>query len=164
MDIAIEAVYGAQVFYHAHQAFHRVVGIAHDAGTEEQPLDVVTPVEFHGEFDQFADRKRGAGDVVARAVDAVGTVIHAVVREHHFEQGYAASVVSKAVAYAHSAHGVAHALPAVGPYSPARRARYVVFRRFRQDAQFVERFFGHNFTFFFAAFDSFCRWSSAVTT
>ena len=50
MDVAIEAVNGAQVADDGCQTLHRVVGIAHDATRQKQPFDVVTPIELHRDF------------------------------------------------------------------------------------------------------------------
>lgn len=56
MDIAIEAVHGAQIAGDGRQTLHRIVGIAHDATAEKQALDIVTTVELHRDLLEFADR------------------------------------------------------------------------------------------------------------
>ena len=50
VDVAIEAVHGAQVFDHPYQPLHRVIGIAHHPRAEEKPLDVVAAIELDRQF------------------------------------------------------------------------------------------------------------------
>ena len=50
VDVAIEAVHGAQVFDHPYQPLHRVIGIAHHPRAEEKPLDVVAAIKLDGQF------------------------------------------------------------------------------------------------------------------
>ena len=56
VDIAIEAVHGAQIAGDGRQTLHRIVGIAHDATAKKQTLDIVTTVELHRDLLEFADR------------------------------------------------------------------------------------------------------------
>ena len=51
VDIPVETVYLPEVFHYFHEAFHGVVGIAHDTGTEEKSLDVIPTVEFDDQVD-----------------------------------------------------------------------------------------------------------------
>ena len=134
----------AQGFGHAHQALHRVVGIAHHAAAQEEALDVIAAVELDGQVHQLADRQRGARQVVAAAVDAVGTVVDAIVGEHHLEQGDAPPVFGKAMADAHATHRVAHHARLAPPHGAARRARHVVLGRLGQYLQFIQYIFVHN--------------------
>ena len=85
MDVTVEPVYESQVFGNPHEAFHRIIGIPHYTRTQKKPFDVVAPIELDGEVHQFAHRERGTGNVVAAAVDAVGTIVNAIIGEHDFE-------------------------------------------------------------------------------
>ena len=105
MDITVKAVNGTKVTDNRCQAFHRIVRIAHYPTRQEQSLDVVATIELHGDFLELGDGERGALDVVGATVDAVGTVVHAVVRQHHLQQRDATPVIGKRVADAHTAHG-----------------------------------------------------------
>ena len=87
--------------------FYRIVGAAHDTGAEKQPLDIIATVKLDGQFYQFADRECGSRMIVAATVDAVSTVVHAMVREHDFEERHTTSVVREAMADAHPADGIA---------------------------------------------------------
>lgn len=144
VDVAVEAVHQAQIFGHAHQALHRVVGIAHHAAAQEEALDVIAAVELDGQVHQLADRQRGARQIVAAAVDAVGTVVDAIVGQHHLQQGDAAPVLGKAVADAHAAYGVAQHAGAVGAHRSAARTGDVVLGRLGQYLQFIQYIFVHN--------------------
>ena len=149
VDISVEAVYLAQVFGHAYQAFHGVVGIAYHAGAEEKSFDVVAAVELDGEIHEFGDRESGPGNVVADTVDAIGTVVDAIVGEHDLEQGNAASVFGETVADAPSSHGVAETVFAAVPaHGSAGSAGNVVFGRFGQYLQFLDHLFVHLAVYF----------------
>ena len=82
VDVAVEAVNGAKVAHNSCQAFHRIVRIAHYPTRQEQSFDVVATIELHGDFLEFGDGERGTLDVVGATVNAVGTVVHAVISEH----------------------------------------------------------------------------------
>ena len=69
-----------------HEPFHGIVRIADNAGTEEQAFDIIATVKFHSQFYQFRDGKRGAREVVAAAVHAVGTIVDAIIGKHDFQQ------------------------------------------------------------------------------
>ena len=86
MDVAIEMMHGPQVLGYRHQTFHRVVRISHHPTTQEQALDVVSPVELHHNLLQLMHSQRRPFDVVAPPIDAVGTIIHAIVCQHHLQE------------------------------------------------------------------------------
>ena len=48
VNIPVETMRRAKVFDDTHHAFHRIVGAAHDAGAEKQPLDIVATVKLDG--------------------------------------------------------------------------------------------------------------------
>ena len=85
MYIAVEAMFLAQVGCNLHKAFHCIVGISDDPGTEKQALDIVAAIEFHCNFNQFAYRKGGTRNVIGAPVDAVCAIIHAPVGQHHLQ-------------------------------------------------------------------------------
>ena len=103
VDVAAKAVDRAQFLRDVHELFHGVVGAADHRGTEEQPLDVVAAVELQREVDEFPGRKRRARDIVAAAIDAVGTIVLAGVAEQHLQQGNAPAIGRPRMAYARTA-------------------------------------------------------------
>ena len=137
MDISIETVLQAEVFRYPYQAFHGIIGITHYARTQKQSLDVVAPVELHSQVDQFGHRKRGTRNVVAHAVDAIGTIVDAIIGQHDFQQRDAPPVFGKAMADADAAHRIAHASLRIAAHRAARCARHIVFRRFGKHFQFM---------------------------
>lgn len=86
MDVAAEVVLFAEGAGDGDDLFHGVVGIADDAGAEEESFDVVAFVEVEGEFDDFVGGEGGAADVAGAAVDAVVTIVDAGVGEEEFEE------------------------------------------------------------------------------
>ena len=85
MDIAVKPVYCPEVFYHPDEALHRVIGIAHNTGTQEKPFDIVTAVKLDREVHQFRHRQCGTGNIVTAAIDAVGAIEHAVICQHNLQ-------------------------------------------------------------------------------
>ena len=85
MDISVETMDSAEVLGNAHQTFHRVIGITHHPTAQEKPFDIVAAIELHGEVYKLGHRQRGTRQVVAAAVDAVGTIVNAIIGEHDFE-------------------------------------------------------------------------------
>ena len=75
-----------EVFYYPDEAFHCVIGIAHDSGTQEKPFDIVTAVKLDREVHQFRHRQCGTGNIVAAAIDTVGAIEHAVICQHDLQQ------------------------------------------------------------------------------
>ena len=129
VDVAIEMMHRPQVLGNCHQAFHRVVRIPHHPTAQEKSLDVIPSIELHHNLLQLMHCQRCPFDVVAPSVDAVGTIIHAVVSQHHLQQRDAAPIVGKRVTDAHTAHRRAHHALLTFAHGAARRARYVVLRR-----------------------------------
>ena len=86
VDIPVETVHQAQVFGDTHESFHGIVRIADNAGTEEQAFDIIATVKFHSQLYQFRYGKRGAREVVAAAVHAVGTIVDTIIGKHDFQQ------------------------------------------------------------------------------
>ena len=126
MDVAVESVFFAQFFSNPHQAFHGVIRVFEDAGTQKQPFDIVAPVKAHGQIHHFIDRKRRARDVVAAVGSAISAVVDAMVGQQDFQQRYAAAVFGETVADAR-ARRVAQALPVVAARTAARRAGNIIF-------------------------------------
>jgi len=85
MDVSVKAVHLSQVLYHFYQTFHRVVWIAYYSRAEEEALDVIPAIEFYRQVHEFRDGERGSRQVVAPAIDAIGTIVDTVVREHDFQ-------------------------------------------------------------------------------
>ena len=85
MNVSVETMHGTQVFGNTHQTLHRIIGIAHHSAAHEKPLDVVTPIELHGQLHQLADRKGGTRNVVRPAVDTIGTIVDTIVGQHDFQ-------------------------------------------------------------------------------
>ncbi len=135
VDVAAEAVLLAQGAGDADDLLHGVVGVADDAGGEEQPLDAVAAVEAEGEGDDLLHGEAGAAHVGGAAVDAVQTVVDAGIGQQDLQQGDAAAVRCVGVADAH-AFGRAHAVLFAGGttlFRAAGGAGRVVFRGVGQD-------------------------------
>lgn len=98
VDVTAEAVIQAECPGDANKAFHCVVGAFQDTGTQEQSFDVIALIELNGEIDEFPRGEGCAGNVVACAVGAVGTVENAEIREKHFQQGDASPVFGERMA------------------------------------------------------------------
>ena len=93
VDVAGEAMVAAQGAGDADQLLHRVVGRADDAGGEEQALDVVALVEFERQPSRPPRRvKRARGGVRGAAVDAIGAVVEAPIRQQDLQERHAAAV------------------------------------------------------------------------
>ena len=86
MDISVEAMHQSQVFGNTHKAFHRIVGVADNAGTEKQTFYIVATIELHRQLHQFGYGEGGTRKVVTTPVDAVGAIVDAVIGKHDFQQ------------------------------------------------------------------------------
>ncbi|EEC54274.1 hypothetical protein BACEGG_01420 [Bacteroides eggerthii DSM 20697] len=137
VDITIETVHRAQVFGDAHQAFHSIIGITHHAAAKKQTFDIVAAVELHSKIHQFAHGKSGSGQVIRTAVNAVGTIVNAVVRQHHLQQRNAAPVLGKAMADAPAAHSIPHHALFIGAHSTTGRTGDVILCRFYKYLQLI---------------------------
>ena len=133
MDISVEAVHLTQIFRHAYQPFHCIVGTTDHTGTEKQAFDIVSPVKFNCQFHQFGHRQGGAGKIIAAPVDAVGTVVNTIIGQHDFEQGDAPSVFGKTVADSPSSYGIAQHARFVGAHCTAGCTGYIVLGGFCQN-------------------------------
>ena len=76
---------------------HRLVGAFHDGRAEKKPFDVVAAVEIHRQVHNLPRGKGCPLDGIGGAVDAVGAVVPAVVREENLQERYAATVVGPGV-------------------------------------------------------------------
>ena len=136
VDVAIEAVHGAQVFDHPHQPLHRVIGIAHHARAEEKPLDVVATIELDGQFHQLTDGEGSPRQVVAAAVNAIGTVVDAIVGQHDLQKRDATTIRREAVADAPTRRAADRPRLMLAGRA-ARRTRDIILGRLSQDLQFL---------------------------
>ena len=141
VDVALEAVLDPQRPRHRHHLLHRVVGIADDAGGEEQAFDIVAAVEIERQLDDFRDGEAGARHVGRGAVDAIEAVEIAGIGQEHLQERDAAAVRRIGMADAH-ALGRADALaggrvPGIGA---ARGAGRVILRRIRQNSELFQQF------------------------
>ena len=141
VDVAIEMMHRPQVLGNCHQAFHRVVGIPHHPTAQEKSLDVVSAIELHHNLLQLMHSQGGTLDIVTPSVDAVGTIIHTIIGQHHFQKRDATSIIRKRVTDAHTSHRVPHHTLLTATHSATRRARDIVFRRFRQYPQLLQGLF-----------------------
>ncbi len=137
MNVAVETMHGPQLANHPDHPLHRVVGVTQHAGTEKQALDVVAAVEPDRQIDQLADRERGLADVVAAAVDAIGAIVDAMVRQHDLEQRNATPVGRERMAYA-PPRRASHAPFSVTAGHAARSAGNVVLGRLGQHGELIQ--------------------------
>ena len=85
MDIAIETMHCAQVLCHAHQAFHGIIRIPHHTTAQEQSFYIIAAIELHRQIYQLTDRKCSTRQIIRTTIDAICTVVDAIVRQHHFQ-------------------------------------------------------------------------------
>ena len=100
MDIAFESVILAQNPRDPRHICHGLIGRADDPGRQEQPLDVVSPVEFQGQRHDLLDREARALDIRRYPIDAIGAVEDAEIGHQDLEQADAATVWRVGVANA----------------------------------------------------------------
>ena len=138
MDVAAEEMLLAQRARDRDQLLHRVVGRLDDAGGKEQPLDVVAPVEGEREIDDLLHAEARARHVGGAAVDAIGAVVEAEVRQQDLQQRHAAAVRRVGMADAHAGRGAEPALAArVALRRAGRRAGHVILRRVGEDGELL---------------------------
>ena len=140
VDVAIEVMHRSQIAHNGCEPLHRVVGRSHYPTRQEQSFDIVAAIELHRDLLEFRDGERGTRNVVRPSIDAVGTVVFAIVRQHHLQQRDAAAVVGKRMADAHAANGIAHHARLAFAHGATRRARHIVLRRLSQYSEFLEGF------------------------
>ena len=126
------------------QTLHGIVGIAHYPTRQEQALDIIATIELHRNLFKFADRERGTLDIVRTAVDAVRTVVHAIIGQHDLQQRDASPVIGKGVADAYPTDSRTHHALLTLAHSAARRTRHIVFRRLCEDSQFLHGLFSQH--------------------
>ena len=85
MDITVKTVHLPQIFGYTHKSLHCIVRITDHSGAKKQPFDIVTTVEFHRQLHQFRNGKGSAGKIVATTVDAIGTIVNAIIGKHDFQ-------------------------------------------------------------------------------
>ena len=138
MDVASKVVVAPKRFRHPHHLLHRVVLGLRDARRQKEPLDHVAAVEPEGERDDLLDLEPGARRVARDAIDAIGAVVDAKIREQDLEKRDAAPVRRVGVADPRAGRR-AQALSVAGvPAAGAGgRAGRVVFRRVGEDRQFT---------------------------
>ena len=85
MDITVETVYQPQVFHDTDQTFHRIVRTTHHPRTQEETFYVIPPVKLDRQIDQLRYGKRRPRQIIAPAIDTVGTIIHAIIGQHDLQ-------------------------------------------------------------------------------
>ena len=143
VDVAVEAVFLPQQPQHLDHPLGGVVGCAQHGAGQEQTLDVVAAVKGDGQIGQLPGGKGGPGQVVAAAVDAIGTVKGTAVGHQHLQQADAPAVGGEGMA---AAGGIAAAQPP-GPAPAARAAGgagHIVFGAVGQNGQFFHHRLFHD--------------------
>ena len=136
VDVAPEAVLLAQQPEDGDHPLRGVIRVCQHRRGQEQPLDIVAPVELDGQLRQLPGGEGGPGHVVGAAVDAVLTVIGAHIGHQHLQQRYAPAVGGEAVAAA-CRQGGAHP-PGPGlPVQPAGGAGGVVLGGVGENRQLI---------------------------
>ena len=135
VDVAAKPMDGAEFLGHAHEAFHRGIGRSHHRRAQEQPFYIVAAVEFEREVDDFPRSEGRAGNVVAAAVHAVGTIVLAGVRKQDLEQRNATPVGRPGMADARRTC-IAKASRGSGTPGSARRTGDVVLGGSGEDVEF----------------------------
>ena len=123
--------------------FGCVVRAAKHTRGEEQPLNIIAPVKFNGQFRQLPGRKGGSPCVVRAAIDTVFAVVHAAIGHQNLQQGDTSPVGGKAVAATrYRGGGVADHTRAGAPANAAGGAGCIIFSRIGQDGQLIQQFHG----------------------
>lgn len=97
MDVSVKMPLVPEFMQGLVNQLHGMIGVIQNARAQKQPLDVIPAVKFNGEIDQFGYRECCPRDIVAPAIDAVGTVVPAIVGQHDLQQRNTTSVFGKAV-------------------------------------------------------------------
>ncbi len=139
VDVATEAVLLPEQTQRLDHLLGGVVRAAQHRGGEEQSLNIVAPVESHGQLAQLPGSEGRPGEVVGPAVDAVLAVVGADIGHQHLQQGDAPAVGGEGVAAARHG-GAAHRPRPAGAVQAAGGAGGVVLRGVRQNFQLVQQF------------------------
>ncbi len=147
MDVAAKIVFFPQDTGDFHKLFHRVVRVLHDARGQEQPLDIIAPVEGQREVDDFLRREPRPRDIRTLAVDAVMAVEHAVIGQQDLEQRDTAAIGCVGVTDAHPLGRTDSLTAHAGAFGRARgRAGSVVFCRVGENLELLKDGLGsHSF-------------------
>ncbi len=128
----------------AHHLFHRIIGGANDARGQEQPLDIIAPIEFDRQPDDLFGGKPCSFDIAGGAIDAIGAVIDAEIGHQDFQEGNAAPV--RGIGMADSG-AFGRAQPAACGRIPFRRAARcaggIIFGGVGQDGKTILQRFPH---------------------
>jgi hypothetical protein len=143
MDVTAEPAVPAQRLRHADELLHRVVRRADDAGGEEQPFDIVALVELHRERHHLFDGEFGPSDIRGAAVDAVGAIEQAIVREQDLQERDAAPVRRVGVADAGARGRAELARLRSALRRPRGRAGRIILCGVRQDPQLLRELLVH---------------------
>ena len=92
MNVAAKAIFLAKDAQTLDNALRRVIGALQNPARKKQALDVIAPVELHGEVGQFTRPKRSARNIVGAAARTIGAIENAHVGEQHFQKRDAAPV------------------------------------------------------------------------
>ena len=143
VDISVEPVFLPQQPETFDHLFGCVVRAAKHTRGEEQPLNIIAPVKFNGQFRQLPGRKGGSPCVVRAAIDTVFAVIHAAIGHQNLQQGDTSPVGGKAVAATrYRGGGVADHTRTGAPANAAGGAGCIIFSRIGQDGQLIQQFHG----------------------
>jgi len=121
-----------------HDLLHSEVCTAHDAGAEEEALNVVPLVEIESEGDDFLGGETGAPDIAGASVDTVVAVVEADVGQKDLQEGNTATVRSVGVADARSASGAdASSGRRILPLRAGAGAGSIIFGGVSEDLKFL---------------------------
>ena len=145
MDIPIEPVLLPQDAQRPDHLFRGIVRAAQHTAGQEQPLDIVPPVETNGQLRQFPRRERRPPRIVAAPVDAVFTVEGADVGHQHLQQCDAPPISGEAVAAPGDRGGriADHTGSGAAPHTAGGAGR-IILGGIRQDGQLLQNV--HRFT------------------
>jgi len=93
MNIAVKTLFLTEFFHDLNHEGHGGIRTLEHPGTQEEPFDIVSPVELNGDMDQFIGGKQSPWYGVGTPVDAIGTIVDAYIGEKYLEKGNTPTVV-----------------------------------------------------------------------
>src|SRR5690606_4128129 len=86
VNVSVIPFFQTQLLYDSHEAFHRIICIFENSGTQEEPFDVISSIEIHREFHHFINRKSRSFHIVTATTYTKSTIVNAMIRKQDFKQ------------------------------------------------------------------------------
>ena len=122
------------------QQLHRIIRTLYNPRTQKKPLNIIPPIELHGQLTDLIRRKRCPRHIIGPPVQAILTVKNTLIGKQNLQKRNTPPVCRKAVTDPRL-HTIPNPIPGISSGHPAGCTGYIILCRIRQNPQLLHN--GH---------------------